>query len=193
LTIHTASDQDFFRFTTVAAATAAHSITLDFNSSDGDLDLLLFDSAGGLIRQSTQTASIENISSAGLSAGTYTLAVKAKSSGFNTYHLAFDTPLPSGEKDDWTIMVYMASNSQEKQAFDASNELEKAALALPGTVNLVVYWDQSSTGRNTQRVMAHRLLGEQQVKECCVRIVIRRVWQRVLTCLQSRTAALLLR
>jgi hypothetical protein len=146
LNIHTASDQDYFRFTIVAAATAAHSITLDYNPSDGDLDLLLYDATGSALRQSTQVSSIDSISLAGLASGTYTVAVKAKSNTPNSYRLAFDTPRPIGEKDDWTIMVYMTSSNQEKQAFADLNELEKAALSLPGTVNLVVYWDQSSSG-----------------------------------------------
>lgn len=146
LTIHAGSDRDYFRFTTAAPATAAHSITLDLNVSDGDLDLELFDSMGALVRQSIQSSLIDNISLAGLPAGTYTLLVKAKSNGSNTYRLAFDTPLPATTKDDWTIMLYMASTNQEKRAFDDLNELEKAALALPGTVNLVVFWDQSSSG-----------------------------------------------
>lgn len=146
LNVHNASDQDHFRFTTVSSATVAHSITLDFVPSEGDIDLLLYDNAGSLIRQSLQTTTIENLSLAGLPAGTYTAVVKAKTNASNSYRLVFDTPLASGKQDDWTIMLYMTSSTQEKQAFDDLNELEEAALSLPGTVNLVVYWDQSSAG-----------------------------------------------
>ena len=150
LNIHTATDSDYFRFTLAAPASLAHSITLDLNPSDGDLDLWLYDATGTLLRQSTQVSSIENISLAGLSVGTYTVAVKAKSNATNSYRLVFDTPLPAGKQDEWTIMVYMASSQQEKEAFADINELEEAAVGLPGTVNLVVYWDQSSAVNRTR-------------------------------------------
>lgn len=150
LNIHTATDHDYFRFSLVSPATLAHSITLDFNPSDGDLDLWVYDANGMLLRESTHVSSIDHISLAGLMAGTYTVAVKGKANATNSYRLVFDTPLPAGKKDEWTIMVYMSSSHQESEAFADINELEEAALGLPGTVNLVVYWDQSSVANRTR-------------------------------------------
>jgi hypothetical protein len=146
LNIHSATDQDYFRFTIVASATAAHGITLDFNPSDGDLDLFLYDSTGSLLRQATQIDSIEHVSLAAMPAGTYTAVVRSKSNASNSYDLAFDTPLLSSEIDAWTILVYMTSSDIEDAAFADINELEAAVLGLPGTVNVAVYWDQSELG-----------------------------------------------
>ena len=146
LNIHSATDQDYFRFTTVASASAAHGITLDFNPSDGDLDLFLYDSTGSLLRQATQTASIEHVSLAALPAGTYTAVVRSNSNASNSYDLAFDTPQLSDQSDAWTILVYMTSSDIEEAAFADINELEAAVLGLPGSVNVAVYWDQSDLG-----------------------------------------------
>ena len=144
LNLHSAADQDFYRFTTQATATAAHSISLDFNPGDGDLNLNLLDAQGNILRQSTRTSETENISLAGLAAGTYYIQVFGHQNATNDYRLRFDTPETSGTKDAWTILVYMTASDLETFAFEDINELEVAARALPGNVNLAVLWDQSA-------------------------------------------------
>jgi hypothetical protein len=142
--IHSAADKDFYRFTTVANATAAHSISVDFNTGDGDLDLFLLDNDGNILRQSTQTNQTEHISLAGLAAATYVVRVQGKAGVTNNYRLRFDTPEASGKLDSWTIMVYITASDLDPYAYDDINELEIAARSLPGNVNLAVLWDQSS-------------------------------------------------
>lgn len=144
LNLHATSDQDYFRFNTVAGSTSAHSVSLEFNPGDGDLNLYLLDAAGNTIRQSTQTAETESISLAGLAAGSYYVLVRGQENATNDYRLRFDTPVTSGQQDAWTILVYMTASDLESFAFEDVNELEAAAQLLPGNVNLAILWDQSA-------------------------------------------------
>ena len=144
LNLHSAADQDFFRFTTTANSTVAHSVSLEFNPGDGDLNLYLLDSAGNVLRQSTRTSETESISLAGLSAGTYFVQVFGHQNATNDYRLRFDTPQVIDQQDAWTILVYMTASDLESFAFEDINELEVAAQSLPGNVNLAVLWDQSA-------------------------------------------------
>lgn len=144
LNLHSSSDQDFFKFTTVANSTVAHSVSLDFNPGDGDLNFYLLDAAGNILRQSTRTSETESISLAGLAADTYFVQVFGHQNATNDYRLRFDTPQLSGAQDAWTILVYMTASDLESFAFEDINELEVAAQSLPGNVNLAVLWDQSA-------------------------------------------------
>lgn len=156
LNIHSLVDQDYFRFTTVNSATAAHSVSIDFNPGDGDLDLVLMNSTGAVIRESKQPSATEFISLAGLPAAEYLVSVRGKPGATNTYRLRFDTPLSSGAVDNWTIMVYMTGSDLEQYAFEDINELEAAAQKIGGSVNFAVLWDQSeartkySSGNDSQ-------------------------------------------
>lgn len=143
LTIHSLVDQDYFRFTTVNVATAAHSVSIDFNPGDGDLDLVLMNSSGVVIRQSEQSNATEFISLVGLPAAEYLVSVRGKPGATNTYRLRLDTPLSAGAVDNWTIMVYMTGSDLEQYAFEDINELEAAAQKIGGGVNFAVLWDQS--------------------------------------------------
>jgi|GEM_PF-646105 len=142
--IHSTADKDFYRFTTVGTATAAHSISIDFNSGDGDLDLFLLDANGNVLRQSVQSNHTEHISLAGLAAASYVVRVQGKEGVTNNYRLRFDAPEASGKLDSWTILVYITASDLDPYAFEDINELEIAARSLPGNVNLAVLWDQSS-------------------------------------------------
>jgi hypothetical protein len=148
----TANDRDFFRFTLAAAATSTHSVTASFAHAAGNVDMRLLDAQGNAVRSASGTADNERINLEGLGAGTYFVEVfGATSAVTNSYQLAFATPLanqPGGPTTDaWTIMVYITASDLYDYAHTDINELEKAVARLPGTVNLSVFWDQSSRGR----------------------------------------------
>jgi hypothetical protein len=148
LTIHASDDVDVFEFTTLGPGTLAHSIWLEADTQDGDLDLMLVDLDGTLLGVSEQVGSHEFLSLAGLPPGTYRLEVYGYAGDVNAYSLAFDTPLPagSGEQDAWTIMIYMTASDLEEFAFQDVNELEEMVARLPGSVNVAILWDQSAAG-----------------------------------------------
>ncbi|MFO0875887.1 MAG: SdrD B-like domain-containing protein [Gemmataceae bacterium] len=95
LTIHTAIDADWFRFTTLAAGTASSFVRIDFRNAQGDLDLELRDANGVLLRQSSGAADAELISLAGLPAGTYFACVVGHNGALSpAYSVTVDPPRP---------------------------------------------------------------------------------------------------
>jgi len=157
----TAGDRDFYRFELSAAGSTTHAIQASFVHAGGDINLRLLDAQGSALRSSLGTADNERIAFDGLSAGTYFVEVfGASASVANGYRLDFATPVaqqPGGPATDaWTIMVYMTASDLQQFAFSDVNEIEKALSRLPGTVNVSVFWDQSSarttypTGGGTQ-------------------------------------------
>ena len=157
----TANDREFFTFTLAATGHSTHTVTASFAHAAGNLDMRLLDAQGNVLRSSGGTADNERISLEGLAAGAYFLEVfGATSTVANSYQLAFATPVasqPGGPTTDaWTIMVYITADNLQQYAHIDINEMERAVARLPGTVNLSVFWDQSSarttypTGGGTQ-------------------------------------------
>ncbi len=99
LTIHSTSDQDYFKFTTVSVGSAEHFVRIDFNHLVGDLDLELLNSAGNAIRTSGGITSREEISLTGLAIGTYYLRVLGFSGALGRYSLTANTPTPTFAAD----------------------------------------------------------------------------------------------
>jgi hypothetical protein len=141
-----ANNRDFFRFELAAAATTTHFVQASFVHANGDLDLRLLDAQGAVLRSSLGTIDNERISLNGLSAGVYFVEVfGASASVANSYRLDFATPTnQQSGADAWTIMVYITADDLERFAFQDINEMERAVSRLPGTVNVSVFWDQSS-------------------------------------------------
>src|SRR5262249_33787708 len=75
LSVHAATDEDWFEFTTTAPAGPTHSARLSFSDVQGDLDLYLYDAAGQRIGSSETTADVETVPLGGLAAGTSSLRV----------------------------------------------------------------------------------------------------------------------
>ncbi|MDX1927507.1 MAG: pre-peptidase C-terminal domain-containing protein [Pirellulaceae bacterium] len=143
LTIHSATDVDFFSFTTVAEGTLANSVSILFDGGNSDLNLELLSSAGAIIRSSSSLTGTEFITLDGLAAGTYIVKVHGVNGARGHYQLAIDAPAQN-RLDAWTIMVYMTSSDLEQFAFSDINELEQAVARLPGSVNVAILWDQSA-------------------------------------------------
>ena len=144
LTIHSATDLDFFSFTTIGEGTFAHSVSILFDAGNSDLSLELLSSAGAIIRSSSSLTGSEFITLDGLAAGTYFAKVRGVNGARGRYQLAIDAPAQN-QLDAWTIMVYMTSSDLEQFAFSDINELEQAVARLPGSVNVAILWDQSAS------------------------------------------------
>lgn len=142
-------DADFFSFTTSAAGTSSNSVSIAFTHAQGDLDMRLYNSAGTVVGSSGGSGNSETVSLSGLAAGTYTVEVFGYNGAINPgYSLTVAPPsgtTPPPTVDAWTVMVYITASNLQQFAAQDVNEMEKAVASLPANVNVVVYWDQSST------------------------------------------------
>lgn len=174
-----ANNRDFFRFELAAAATTTHFVQASFAHANGDLDLRLLDAQGAVLRSSLGTIDNERISLNGLSAGVYFVEVfGASASVANSYRLDFATPTnQQSGADAWTIMVYITADDLERFAFQDINEMERAVSRLPGTVNVSVFWDQSSRRTTYATGGAVNLRGVQQAELLSPAITIP-IWYR---------------
>ncbi len=94
LSIHTASDRDWFQFKTTSVGKAGHNLRIDFNHALGDLDLVLYNQDGTTVRgRSETTENYEEISLDGLAAGTYQVQVLGYQNATNpNYTLTLSAP-----------------------------------------------------------------------------------------------------
>ena len=92
LSIH-ANDQDWFRFETSASGMRGNSVSIAFNDDQGDLDLKLYDASGDWLATSAGVGDSEQVSLAGLPAGTYYIWVYGYGDATNpAYSLTIDAP-----------------------------------------------------------------------------------------------------
>ena len=92
-------DQDWFRFHISSPGESGDYVAIDFDNSLGDLNISLYDGAGGFLREATPFGSTsrnpnqEKISLSGRPAGTYYLHVYGLSNASNPrYSLSLETP-----------------------------------------------------------------------------------------------------
>jgi hypothetical protein len=156
VTIHAAADADFYRFTTVATGTQANSVRIQFRHADGNLDVQLLAADGTtVLATSAGSADTESVSLAGRAAGTYFVRVFGAAGATGAYTLTADAPTAAAAPDAWTVLVYVTASDLRTFAFDDINEMEVAALNMPGS-NIAVLYDQSArfttypTGNGTQ-------------------------------------------
>jgi hypothetical protein len=86
------TDEDYFRFTTVATGTSGHHVDVLFTHAAGDVDARLLDASGNQLASSTGTSDRERLSLQGRPAGTYFLKVYGHARASNSYRLAFEAP-----------------------------------------------------------------------------------------------------
>ncbi|WP_017715519.1 pre-peptidase C-terminal domain-containing protein [Kamptonema formosum] len=149
LTINSAADQDWFKFTTTAAGTPDSQVFIDYSQGGGNLDLALYDSSGQLLNQDSITYSgFGSISLSGLPAGDYYAGVTGVDGATSSsYDLTVSAPAANpgaggAGQDSWTIMVYIAGdNNLEGAGIGDINEME--AIGLPDNVNVVVQMDRA--------------------------------------------------
>ncbi|WP_035367395.1 pre-peptidase C-terminal domain-containing protein, partial [Dolichospermum circinale] len=101
LSIHTDTDQDWFKFTTLRTGQAANKVRIDFSHDQGDIDLVLYNQSGQEIGKSDSTGDFEEISLNGLAAGTYTVKVYGYNGALNPqYNLSVIAPDTSVAPDN---------------------------------------------------------------------------------------------
>ncbi len=102
LSIHNATDQDYFSFEIPAGVTASATnfVAIQFTHAAGDLDLELYGSDGTLLRRSTGTSNREEISLAGLQSGNYFVRAFGYRGATGTYRATFDLPEATGLSAD---------------------------------------------------------------------------------------------
>ena len=94
LTIDSASDADWFKFTLDATGRSSSYIGIDFKQWAGDLDLYLYDADGNLLDYAKSVTDNERISLKGLAAGDYYVKVVGYEENVNEYKLAYSLPEP---------------------------------------------------------------------------------------------------
>jgi clostripain len=102
LSIHTATDVDWFKFTLATAGQLGDYASIAFNHTAGDLDLELYNNAGQLLKSSTGIANDHTVDLKGLAAGTYALKVLGYGGATNSdYSLSIKAPFIA-EAGDWS-------------------------------------------------------------------------------------------
>ena len=150
LSIHNATDVDWFKFTPGGNSTENNQIFINYDSA-ANLTLELYDQAGTLLPDrpvvSQPNSGLASISLAGLT-GDGTTPYYAKVSGAtpSPYSLSLNAPETASvnpgtsPSDQWTIMVYIAGDSNLARAGLVDiNEME--SIGLPDNVNVVVQYD----------------------------------------------------
>ncbi|MDC0175461.1 tandem-95 repeat protein [Planctomycetaceae bacterium] len=141
LNIHNASDVDFFRFTTTEMGTHTDEIKVVYDPAFGDIDIQLVTVSGTVLRTGSDTSGVERINMLDLAQGTYFVKVMGKAGATNNYTISIDPP---AHQDDWTVMVYMTASDLANYANHDINLYETLAADLPDSVNITVFWDQST-------------------------------------------------
>jgi clostripain len=102
LSIHTATDVDWFKFTLATAGQLGDYASIAFNHTAGDLDLELYNNAGQLLKSSTGIANSHTVDLKDLAAGSYALKVLGYGGATNSaYSLSIQAPFVQ-KAGDWS-------------------------------------------------------------------------------------------
>ncbi|MFM6204065.1 clostripain-related cysteine peptidase, partial [Planktothrix sp.] len=148
LSLHTASDKDWFKFTPKAAGTKDNQIFINYDPATS-LTLELYDQDGNQLptgETDDEKAGFQSISLDQLGDGTTTYYVKVSGTTPGNYELGLNAPDEAPvTPDEWTVMVYMAAdNYLSEEGLIDINEME--AVDLPDNVNVVVQYDGIEDG-----------------------------------------------
>jgi hypothetical protein len=106
LTITSSTDVDYFQFTTAATGTDGDAVRIDFDNTQGNLDLALLDSSGNVLESVPPSDTNEkSLSLSGLAAGSYYVLVSGHNRATSPdYSLTVTAPQPTGPSlpPDWT-------------------------------------------------------------------------------------------
>ena len=115
LTIDSASDIDYYKFTLDTAGRAASSIGIDYKMWKGDLDLYLYDSKGNLVDYAKSVTDNEVLSLHKLAAGDYYLKVVGYEGNTNEYTICRRFPLcrmqPKAAMTKLTVITWANSGN----------------------------------------------------------------------------------
>ncbi|WP_080949718.1 pre-peptidase C-terminal domain-containing protein [Microcystis aeruginosa] len=125
--IHTATDVDWFKFTTLATASATDYLQIDFDHTLGDLELELYAANGTTLLGKSETTNnferlnLVNTSNQPLGAGTYLVKVTGYNGAINpSYQLSLNAPDPSVSKADWAEANNTRATATDLQTIDGS-------------------------------------------------------------------------
>lgn len=90
LSIHDASDIDYYCLSLEDSATMQNFIRISFDALQGNLELTLLDETGKEIRTSTENDEGKEINLAGLTAGDYYVRISGINASINTYTISWD-------------------------------------------------------------------------------------------------------
>lgn len=142
LSIHSNTDQDWFKFTTTTVGTASNQVFIEFEHDLGDLQLQLYNSDGQAIASSNGAGDTEQIALNGLAAGTYYARVRGVNASTNAnYNLTLNAPAAQPAQDAWTVLVYVAADN-DLEVFGSIDVNEMESVNLPDNVNVVVQMDR---------------------------------------------------
>ena len=152
LSIYQSGKDEWFAFTTSASGSQGDQVEIDFNASQGALDLQVTNSSGNLVGQLTATGSGRAVSLAGLPAGTYDIRVFGVNGATNPdYTLLVDAPQTSNAMAQWDVLFYGdGDNNLDPYVALAIQTMEE--VQVPQSVNVGVLWGrsaQSSWGGDT--------------------------------------------
>jgi hypothetical protein len=95
---------DWFRFTMSGSGTSSHAVSISFQHSQGDLDMVLYNASGTRLRSSCGIGNGETISLNGLVSGTYSIHIYGYRGAFNpSYSLTINPAVNAGPQnlEDW--------------------------------------------------------------------------------------------
>ncbi|MBD2464386.1 pre-peptidase C-terminal domain-containing protein [Oscillatoria sp. FACHB-1407] len=140
---------DFARFT----VTGRQNLRLSLRGMTANADVQLFNQAGVAIAGSYQKGAAADRINCDLEAGTYYVRVFS-TSGRTNYNLSLstrrlsnvstmaDNPAPTGNRADWTVMVYMSSDDLESYTIEDFREM--ASIGSTSNVNIVLQYDRTA-------------------------------------------------
>ena len=121
LNLHESGDVDFYQLTLTNMGLEGDGVSISFENSVGDLDLVLYDSKGVKVSESAGTANVESVSFNGLAAGSYYVQVVAAHNAVNEYTLNWNFASNKVEAD--------ALEGQEPYAITESTELANLSIS----------------------------------------------------------------
>lgn len=101
LTIDSADDADWFKFTLDTVGRRSSYIGIEFKQWAGDLDLYLYDTDGNQLDYAKSITDNERISLKGLAVGDYYAKVVGYEGNINEYKLVYNLPEPVVLTDDY--------------------------------------------------------------------------------------------
>ncbi|WP_179051975.1 pre-peptidase C-terminal domain-containing protein [Nostoc sp. TCL26-01] len=101
LSLHQGGDDDWFSFITKGIGVEGHAVSIEFDNTQGDLQLQLYDNSGTLKGTSDLNSNRERISLKGLVAGTYYVKVYGKTTTTTNPNYSLIIDAPQIPESDW--------------------------------------------------------------------------------------------
>ena len=117
LSIHTQTDEDFFSFYANSVGGPVDFVRIDFDNSDGNLDIELLDESGNSIEVSETTEDVERISLEGRPEGRYWVRVHGRDGARNAEYRLTVNP-PSNQAPSLELLTPEAGETRIRHGLD---------------------------------------------------------------------------